>query len=131
MGTSTEILHKDTFYFTHHGIQHICPMCVWHGDEQDIRQYVRDYKLMLPGSDSPVVSNNLLMPTMFALDIKNLGYVGFEPEFAQLIREGKSSRSAWLHIFELTEYAATHGYMDAEVNKTLSKLDLIQKDVLC
>lgn len=124
------ILKLNTFFMEQDGIEQLFPLAVWRTDEQDIRQYVRDRDLMLKGSDNPLVSNNRLVPTMIALDILNLGYSSFEPEFAQLIREGKSSRDVWLPIVELAKYSVSKGYMDKELKETLAKLDLTVEEVL-
>ena len=124
------ILNISDFYRDADGVTHLYPLAVWCVDEQDIRRYVRDNDLVLKGSDSPIVSNNRLIPLMSALDVLNLGYSSFEPEFAQLIREGKSSRSAWLHVFEFLNYAVMHGFLNREVKNILAELDLDIEHVL-
>lgn len=118
------------FKFNSGGIEIIHPLAVWRTDEQEIREYVREHDLMLKGSDSPMVSNSRLIPIMAVLDIKNLGYSSFEPEFAQLIREGKSSRDAWINIFEAMYYVVNKGFLDKELIQVLSELDLIPEEVL-
>lgn len=65
----------------------ILPLVVWRTDEQDIRRVVRERELVLPGNDSPLVSNHQLVVAMAVADVLNLGYSSFEPEFAQLVRE--------------------------------------------
>jgi 3'-phosphoadenosine 5'-phosphosulfate sulfotransferase (PAPS reductase)/FAD synthetase len=124
------ICNSTDFKFKSGGIEIIHPLAVWRTDEQEIREYVRRHDLMLKGSDSPMVSNSRLIPIMAVLDIKNLGYSSFEPEFAQLIREGKSSRDAWINIFEAMEYVVNKGYLDGELIRVLSELDLIPEEVL-
>jgi len=107
----------------------IFPLAVWRTDEQEIRARVREWDLMLPNSDSPLVSNSTLITAMGVLDLKNLGYSSFEPEFAQMIREGKSDRDVWLPIFQLLEFATQRGLMDKDLQKTLESLDLKLNDV--
>lgn len=108
----------------------IFPLAVWRTHEQEIRKNVRDLGLLPKGSDSPIVSNNNLITTMSAIDVLNNGYCSFEPEFAQMIREGKTDRKIWLHLFELLEYATTRGLLNKELKETLSKLNLLQSDLV-
>jgi hypothetical protein len=108
----------------------VFPLAVWRTDEQEIRRTVRKLELMLPGGDSPVVSNSLLILSMFIVDIMNLGYCSFEPEFAQLVREGKTDRNTWLHIFEFLEFATRRGLLDRELRLGLGRLGLTVGDVL-
>lgn len=108
----------------------IFPLAVWRPNEQDIRDYVRKKELLIKGSDNPIVSNNDLIIAMCAIDVLNNGYCSFEPEFAQMIREGKTDRKIWLHNFELLEYATTRGYLNKDINKTLAKLNLKLSDVV-
>lgn len=119
------IVGTDDFQLIEEGKPRIVfPLAVWRTDEQDIRRLVKAAGLLLPGSESPIVSNNDLILTMSAIDVLNLGYCSFEPEFAQLIREGKTDRKTWLHIFELLEYATTRGYLKKDIESNLKKLDL-------
>ena len=108
----------------------IHPLAVWRVNEQGIRDEVRNRKLLPPGSDNPIVTNNNLILTMCALDVKNNGYCSFEPEFAQLVREGKTDRKTWLYNFELLEFATRKGFMDNEIKESLSKLNLTLDDVI-
>ncbi len=108
----------------------VFPLAVWRTSEQDIRSYVRSHELLPPGSDSPLLSNSSLILSMAVIDILNLGYSSFEPEFAQLIRERKSDRRTWLHSFELLEFGTRYGILKkaAEANLRLLKLSL--KDIV-
>lgn len=108
----------------------IFPLAVWRTHEQEIRKKVRDLGLIPKGSDSPIVSNNNLITTMSAIDVLNNGYCSFEPEFAQMIREGKTERRIWLHLFELLEFATTRGFLNKELKETLSQLNLLQSDLV-
>ena len=102
----------------------IHPLAVWRVNEQEIRAEVRRQKLLPPGDDNPVVTNNRLILTMCALDVKNNGYCSFEPEFAQLVREGKTDRKTWLYNFELLEFATRKGFLDKEIQDSLGRLNL-------
>lgn len=108
----------------------IHPLAVWRVNEQDIRTEVRKHELLPPGNDNPVVTNNTLILTMCALDIKNIGYCSFEPEFAQLVREGKTDRKTWLHNFELLEFATRKGFLDKEIKNSLDRLNIAIGDVV-
>lgn len=108
----------------------IFPLAVWRTHEQKILEYVRLHDLMIPGSDSPIVSNSTLILAMSVIDVLNLGYSSFEPEFAQMVREGKTERKLWLHLFELLEYASTRGILKRDVTETLQRLDLRISDVV-
>lgn len=106
------------------------PLAVWRVNEQEIRAQVRALDLLPAGSDSPVQSNSELILAMSVIDILNLGYCSFEPEFAQLVREGKTDRKTWLHLFELLEYGASRGYFKKDLSKILERLNLSLSDVV-
>jgi len=106
------------------------PLWAWRTHEQDIREYVLEHRLIPKGNDSPVVSNSQLILAMSAIDVMNLGYCSFEPEFAKLVREGKADRKVWLHLFELLEYGVKKGHLDKDVKATLAKLDLSLEEVV-
>jgi hypothetical protein len=108
----------------------IFPLAVWRTDEQDVRRTVRERGLVLPGSDSPMVSNSRLILPMFVVDILNLGYSSFEPEFAQLVREGKTDRKSWLYVFELLEFATKRGLLDRDLREGLARLNLTVDQVV-
>ncbi len=112
------------------GPRMVFPLAVWRTDEQEIRRQVRELELMLPGSDSPLVSNSTLIFAMMAVDIMNIGYSSFEPEFAQLVREGKTDRKHWLHLFELFEYATKKGWLHRDLRRELDKLNLTVAEVV-
>jgi hypothetical protein len=67
---------------------------------------------------------------MSVVDILNNGYCSFEPEFAQLVREGKADRKTWLHIFELLEFATRRGLLAKDTREGLRKLNLSLSDVV-
>ncbi len=108
----------------------IHPLAVWRVNEQGIRDEVQARNLLPRGNDNPVVTNNKLILTMCALDVKNNGYCSFEPEFAQLVREGKANRKTWLYNFELLEFATLNGFLDKEISDSLEKLHLTMDDVI-
>ena len=102
----------------------ICPLAAWRTDEQEIRQYCLDEELIKKGKDSPMVTNSELVMPMAAVDFLNLGYCSFEPEFAQLVREGRTDRKLWLNIFQQLEHGVHSGMLVKQANKILKKLNL-------
>lgn len=112
------------------GIRQIFPLAVWRENEQKIRSIVLDQGLIPAGNESPLVTNNELILPMCVIDILQLGYCGFEPEFSQLVREGKSDLKIWRNIFELLEYGVRTGYLIKETNRRLSQLNLTVNDIL-
>jgi hypothetical protein len=121
---------KDFTLAQQEGVLSIFLLAVWRTNEQEIRSIVRTLKLLLPGSDSPIVSNNALITATSVIDVLNRGYCSFEPEFAQLVREGKTDRKTWLHTFELLEFATRKGFLARDVNTALGKLGLTLADVV-
>jgi hypothetical protein len=112
------------------GPRMVFPLAVWRPEEQEIRRTVRALKLLPPGSDSPLTSNSSLILAMSAVDVLNNGYCSFEPEFAQLVREGKADRKTWLHTFELLEWATSKGYFHQQIEQALGRLGLTLGDVV-
>ena len=125
-----KILGQKSFVSERHGVTYIHPLVVWKMDEQEIRNIVREEGYLLKGSDDPVVSNNRLIPCMAVLDMLNLGYSSFEPEFAQLVREGKSDRQFWVSVHELLEYAVRKRWLHRDANRVLSELGLNLEQLL-
>lgn len=106
------------------------PLSVWRPDERDIRRTVLSEGLMHPGTDSPLVSNSTLILAMNVVDVLNRGYSSFEPELAQLVREGKADRKSWLHVFELLEFATRRGLLEKDARASLAQLGLTLADVV-
>lgn len=105
------------------------PLAVWRLDETAIAWNVLTLGLIPPGQASPLHTNSRLLPAMVVADFRNLGYCSFEPEFAQLVREGKAPRKPWLHIFEAAEYLTRAGALDGEASSVLDELGLTLDDV--
>jgi hypothetical protein len=125
------ILGKDDFQQSDPGRPlTVFPLAVWRTGEQEIRAIVRNRGLLPKGSDSPLVSNSTLILAMSVIDVLNNGYSSFEPEFAQLVREGKTERKHWLHVFEMLEFATRRGLLAKDLDKTLAQLQLSLTDVI-
>jgi hypothetical protein len=106
------------------------PFYAWRYAEQEIRNQVVELGLIEEGNDSPLLTNNLIIPLMIVVDYLHLGYASFEPEFAQLVREGKADRKTWQYVFEMLEYAAKTGWMlDAEIDKIARRLEVTRADI--
>jgi hypothetical protein len=97
------------------------PLYAWNLNEQSIRQEVTELGLIVTGQDSPLVTNDALIPVMGVVDVVNLGYSSFEPEFAQMVREGKTDRQYWLNIYELLEYCGKTGWLLGDDVKAVLK----------
>lgn len=108
----------------------IFPFYAWQYEEEEIKQKVKELDLIRPGHDSPLLTNNATIPVMGIVDMCRLGYSSFEPEFAQLVRQGKAKRRTWCYMFELLEYSAKTGFLiEKEVMKTLKQLGLTKADL--
>lgn len=106
------------------------PFYAWPYDEQQIRNEVIRLGLIEAGADNPLVTNNDTIPVMLAVDVMVLGYSGFEPEFAELVRTGRAERLFWLPLFESLDYLARRGaFLPRCVDDTLSRLNLTRRDV--
>ncbi len=106
------------------------PFHAWRYDEEFIPQEVVRLGLIDPGQDNPLITNNDTIPVMLAVDYTNLGYSSFEPEFAQLIRDGKADRNMWLALFQAIEYQTQRGeFLPRCISDTLQRLDLEPSDV--
>ena len=108
----------------------IHPFYVWRQGEEEIKNKVIELGLIEPGNESPLLTNNVIIPLMIVVDYLRLGYASFEPEFAQLVREGKASRGFWRNVFEMLEYSARTGWMlDKELDKLAKSLDLTRGEI--
>jgi hypothetical protein len=108
----------------------IHPFYVWRYGEQEIQERVIGLDLIEKGNESPLLTNNTIIPMMIVVDYLRLGYASFEPEFAQLVREGKSSRTFWRNVFEMLEYSARTGWMlEKELDKIARSLELSRAEV--
>jgi hypothetical protein len=106
------------------------PFYVWRHAEQEIQDQVVRRGLIEEGNDSPLLTNNVIIPLMIVVDYLRLGYASFEPEFAQLVREGKADRRTWQYVFEMLEYAARTGWLlDGEIDKIARRLDVSRADI--
>ena len=108
----------------------VYPLAAWQYDEQLLQSEVIRLGLTEPGQQNPLITNNDLIPLLMALDVVRFGYSGFEPEFAQLVREGKTDRAIWLNTFEAMEYLVRQGkFVSACIDDTLTRLNLTRGEL--
>ena len=108
----------------------VYPFFAWDYDEAAVREMVVELGLIEPGADNPLITNNDTIPVMVAVDIAKMGYCGFEPEFAELVRQGKADRATWLAVFEAAEALVGEGrFLPHCIADTLTRLDLTEADV--
>lgn len=108
----------------------IFPLAVWRVDEQEIRAEVRRRDLLVPGFDSPLATNSDLIMPMSVVDMLTQGYCSFEPEFSQLVREGKTDAKLWRNLFELLELGVRSGRLVRDADAVLKRLDLCIADIV-
>lgn len=108
----------------------IFPLYVWDLEEEEIKREVINWGLISKKNQSPIVTNHQLIPLLGVVDVHQLGYSSFEPEFCRMIREGKAEREHWQHTFEFLEYTARTGFLVKPLVLDLLKiLNLTPEDV--
>lgn len=108
----------------------IFPFFVWNMEEDFIKSEVIRLNLMPRGDESPLITNNRLVPLMGIVDMIQFGYSSFEPEFAEMVRVGKAERKQWLYSFEMLEYAAKTGrFLGKSLDEILKRLSLTRSDL--
>jgi hypothetical protein len=78
----------------------------------------------------PLVTNHTLIPLLGMVDVWKIGCSTYEPEFSQMIREGRAEKGHWRNMFEMVEYSAKTGkFVKETVREGLRRLDLKPSDV--
>jgi hypothetical protein len=109
----------------------VAPLCVWHYNEEEVRQRVIELGLIEPGNDSALVTNNSVIQMMVVFDYLHLGYADFEPQFADMVRRGEADRRYWRNVFEILEYSAKTGWMiEGDLNRIATSLDIDWKYIV-
>lgn len=121
-------IENDYKYIDNNGMLNICPLAFWNTSETTIREYVMMYDLL--EAAGPLSTNSKLVLLMGIVDVKNLGYSSFEPEFASLVRQGKADRQYWVNMFDFLTWMVDHKVFDLSANFTLSKFKLKLKDII-
>jgi hypothetical protein len=108
----------------------VYPFYAWGYNEHEVRGKVVELGLMPASKANIIITNNDTIPVMLALDVARMGYSGFEPEFAELVRDGRAERDYWLNFFEALEYLTKHGrFLPRCIDDTLTRLCLTRSDV--
>jgi len=108
----------------------IYPFYAWNLAEDFIRSKVVGLELLDADMNHPLLTNNQLIPLMTMVDMAKYGYSSFEPEFSQMVRDGKADPIFWRNVFELSEYAAKSGhFVAASVDEMLERLDLTRQQL--
>ena len=108
----------------------IFPFYAWGYSERDVKAEVVRLGLMSGKNNSPLLTNNQLVPLMALVDNAQFGYSSFEPEFARLVRRGKADRTFWRNLFEMAEYSARTGrFIKKSIDDILRRLELTRGDV--
>lgn len=108
----------------------VFPYYAWRIPEEELKEHVQKLGLISKGKESPIATNNRVLPVMVAADIAKNKYCGFEKEFALQIRQGRALRSYWLPLFEILDYfCATRRFANTEINEILDALDLTRPQV--
>jgi hypothetical protein len=82
----------------------VYPNFVWDYTTEQINKVLIEECGISESNLSPIVTNNQLIPIMGIIDIRQIGYSSFEPEFAKMVRRGKVNRQYWLNVFQLLEF---------------------------
>lgn len=104
----------------------LAPFHAWKYDQGEIIRKVVELGLISNRVyANPVVSNFTLNWLLMYSDLKNLGYNPYMPEFSQLIREGKASRSQWRVLVPAVNFMIRKKIlMGTYVKKAIAWLDL-------
>jgi hypothetical protein len=108
----------------------LTPFVAWDPSESFLLAEVARLGLLPPKRSSPLITNNALIPVIGLAEVARFGFSSFEVEFAREVRAGKSQRTAWLHVFEMLEYASRTGrFLGAGARATLAELNLTFHDL--
>ncbi|MGQ3890640.1 7-cyano-7-deazaguanine synthase [Legionella sp. CNM-4043-24] len=108
----------------------IYPNYLWNYSITEINEVLEKKCGLSPKETSPIVTNNKLIPIMGIIDIRQIGYSSFEPEFAKMVRRGKVDRKYWLNIFQFIEYLAKNTKtFDKDIDDMFSSLKVDRKEV--
>lgn len=108
----------------------VFPFYAWNLSEEFIKGEVNRLGLIEGRNNSPLITNDTLIPPQGIVDVANIGYSSWEPEFTQMVREGKADKKFWQYTFELAQYSARRGNLiDDAAKVALKRLQLTPKDV--
>lgn len=108
----------------------IYPFYVWNIKEEEIKKEVVSKGYIEDGNQSPLLTNNQLIPLMGIVDMVQLGYSSFEPEFCKNVRRGTSDYEHWRNTFEIVEFAARTGLLiSSSIDDLLAQLGLTREEL--
>ncbi len=108
----------------------VFPYYAWNLSEEFIKSEVNRLELIDGHKNSPLITNNVLIPLQGLVDVATIGYSSWEPEFTQMVREGKADKKYWQYTFEMLQYSARTGhFLDQAIFTSLEQLDLAPKDI--
>ncbi len=106
------------------------PFYVWSISEEEIKKQVIKSGFIDSSEQSPLLTNNRLIPLMSAVDFAQFGYSSFEPEFSRNIRQGYSDPILWRNTFEIAELAASTGLLlDSAIGDVMQELGLSHREL--
>jgi hypothetical protein len=110
--------------------RYLVPLAVWRPDKGKVKHELAA-KGLTPARDlSPVVTNNQVLTVMGAVDFQTIGYFGFEPEFAEMIRNRENELVYWKNLFEYWEFCLRNKTMRKMMTKkVLKKLGISLHDL--
>ncbi|MBA4388815.1 MAG: hypothetical protein C0404_12600 [Verrucomicrobia bacterium] len=105
--------------------RYILPLVAWRPDKTEVQGELSLSGLLPKRDSSPVLTNNQVLSVMTALDIQEIGYCSFEPEFSKMIRFRENDPVYWLNTFEFVEFLVRKRLFVTRIcGKVLQKLDL-------
>jgi len=112
--------------------RYIAPFHAWPYDQGEVMKRVVELGLIANRKHaSPVHSNCPVNWLLMYLDLKNLGYNPYAPEFSQLIREGKANRTYWRLMGPLVNFMIRHKILlGRNVQHSLKWLGLNERALL-
>jgi len=109
----------------------LAPLHAWkYNQEALIREVVKFGLVKTRKNANPMYSNFPMNWLFMYSDLKNLGFIAYEPEFAKLIREGKASFQYWKIMARVGTFMVRHQvFLGAQTKKYLKWFDLRPEDL--
>jgi hypothetical protein len=111
--------------------RYLAPFHVWEYNQAEVMDLVVKLRLIVNKRHaSPIFSNCPLNWLLMYSDLKNLGYNPYAPEFSDLIRRHKASRSYWRVMGPLVDFMIRHRiFLGRNVRRSLEYLGLRSQDL--
>jgi len=111
--------------------RYLAPFHAWDYDQDQVMRSVVELGLVKSKKHaSPVYSNYPINWLLMYSDLKSFGYNPYEPEFADLIREGKASKNYWRVMIPLVNFMLRRRLGGGrEVTRSLNWLGLREEDL--